>query len=91
MAQAVEAHYGSYFSQFPYLVRVPVPRVSVTATLEAMHSWAWQVARQEYAASPFRDFSDPWQPSGAFSWHFFSADAAQEFAARFSGKIIEKR
>lgn len=91
MAQAVEARYSSYLSLFPYLVRVPAPPTGATAALEAMHSWASQAARREYAASPFRDFTDPWQPSGAFSWHFLTADAAQEFAARFSGKIIEKR
>lgn len=91
MEQALETLYGGRLSRLPFVVRVPVPSVSVTAVLESMHSWVAATGDREYAASPFRDFSDPWLPSGAFSWHFMSAEAAQKFAAKFSGKIVTKR
>lgn len=87
----MEAHYGTYFSLFPFLVRVPVPPTSVTSAIEAMHSWAKSTGHEEYAASPFRNYDDPWRPGGEFMWHFRSADAAKEFATKFSGKLIEKR
>ena len=87
----MDAHYGSYFSLFPFLVRVPVPLASAASAQEAMHSWARATGNGEYAASPFRNYDDPSLPSGTFSWHFRKAEAAAEFAERFSGKLIEKR
>ena len=87
----MEAHYGTYFSLFPFLVRVPVPPSRIASTLEAMHSWARSTSAKEYVASPFRNFDDPWQPAGEFMWHFRSAEAAKKFAAQFAGKIVEKR
>jgi hypothetical protein len=91
MEQALESSYSSYLSQLPFVVRIPVPQAGVTGALEAMHAAAASIGGPDYAASPFRDFSDPWNPGGAFRWHFASAEAARWFAVRFSGKLVTRR
>lgn len=78
-------------SNLPHIVRVPVPPTSITSALEAMHSWVRSIGSEQYAASPFRNYDDPWRPAGEFMWHFRSADAAARFATKFSGKLIERR
>ena len=87
--EVIESIFSSQLSRrMPYVVRVVIPQGSLIRTLDAMHTWALMVVGDGYTASPFRDFSDLWNPIGSFKWHFKSEEAALQFAMQFSGELV---
>ena len=87
--EVIEAIFSRQLSRrMPHVVRVVIPQGDLMRMLDAMHTWALMVVGNGYTASPFRDFSDLWNPIGSFKWHFKSEEAALRFAVQFSGELV---